>query len=82
MTASTRRTGARVVGERLAEKEALVAVVRPRGQAMFHTQDCGHAKRAISGLYVLPEDFAPGDVRCSTCRPDLSTPPATTDGGA
>lgn len=49
---------------------------------MFHTQDCGHAKRAISGLYVLPEDFAPGDVRCSTCRPDLSTPPATTDGGA
>lgn len=54
-----------------AEKEALVGVVRPNGQAMFHTQDCGHAKRANSAHYYLPNDFAPGDLWCSACRPDL-----------
>lgn len=60
--------------------EALVGVVRPNGQAMFHTQDCAHAKRAMSAHYYLPSDFAEGDVWCSACRPDLSViPPALTE---
>lgn len=54
------------------EPEALVGVIRPSGQAMFHTQDCAHAKRAMSALYFLASDFAPGDLWCSACRPGLS----------
>ena len=69
--------------EAAVEREALVPIVRPSGVAMFHAQDCAHVKRAISGLYVTPEDFSPGDVWCSACRPDAhpNPEPPTGDGG-
>lgn len=61
-----------------AEKDALMAVIRPSGRAMFHTQDCAHAKRAVSPVYMLAEDFTRHDVACSACRPHVSLPPAST----
>lgn len=53
------------------DKEVFVGVVRSSGDAMFHRQDCAHAKRAMSANWYTQDDFQRGDVWCSACCRDL-----------